>query len=127
MTDPRWLEGWADAVNADPENAHLGQWSAFVVRLLDDEGGEQVVRYSSGRVTLGPAEPIGGTGGAVIALRGSRRAWGELVNPQAAPRRHDLLALTKASDGIEVVGGRDHLIRHLRVLTRLVELGKAHG
>jgi len=31
------------------------------------------------------------------------------------------------ADGIKIVGGRDHLIRHLRVLTRLVELGRARG
>jgi hypothetical protein len=63
----------------------------------------------------------------VITLRGPRSAWRELADPQAAPRRHDLLALTKVADGIEIVAGRDHLIRHLRVLNRLVELGRARG
>ncbi|SDY61344.1 hypothetical protein SAMN05661080_04035 [Modestobacter sp. DSM 44400] len=130
MTDREWLANWAEAVNADAENAHIGRWSAFVVRLQDDAGGEETVRYEHGTVVLGPAEdgsPAEDAEDDVITLRGRRSAWRELVDPHAAPRRHDLLALTKAADGIEIVAGRNHLIRHLRVLTRLVELGRARG
>lgn len=135
MSGHPFLQRWAEAVDADPENAHIGRWSSFVVRAEvlpagDDPGREEVVRYSRGRVTVGTgADPDGGAGpeDAVIVLRGPRSAWRELADPHAAPRRHDLLALTKAPDGIEVVAGRDHLIRHLRVLNRLVELGRARG
>jgi hypothetical protein len=124
MSDREWLQRWVEAVNADAENAHIGRWSSFVVRAQDDAGAEETVRYHRGAVAIGPVEDAGA---AVITLRGPRSAWRELADPQAAPRRHDLLALTKVADGIEIVAGRDHLIRHLRVLNRLVELGRARG
>lgn len=124
MSDQERLQRWADAVNADPENAHIGRWSSFDVRVQDDTGAEQTVHYHCGTVTLGPA---GETSEAVITLRGSSRAWRELADPHAPPRRHDLLALTKVPDGVEIVAGRDHLVRHLRVLSRLVEVGRVCG
>lgn len=123
MTGRAWLESWAEDVAADPENAHVGRFSRFVVRLRDDEGGDVALRYDGGTVTLGDGADVT----ADIELRAPGSAWRELVNPRAAPRRHDLLALTKAPHGITIEAGRDHLIRHLRVITRLVELGKAHG
>lgn len=124
MSDRERLQRWVEAVNADAENAHIGRWSSFVVRAQDGAGGEETVDYHQGAITIGPVEDAGS---AVITLHGPPSAWRELADPQAAPRRHDLLALTKVADGIKIVGGRDHLIRHLRVLTRLVELGRARG
>lgn len=126
MTAGRRLEEWAAAVNADPENGHIGRWSSFVVRAQDEDGTERTVRYDRGTVSLG--DPGGERHvDAVITLRGPRSAWRELADPDARPRRHDLLALSKLPDGIEVVAGREHLIRHLRVLTRMVELGRTRG
>lgn len=123
MIADEWLEGWADTVNADPENTHIGALSEFTVRLLDDEDADVFVRYDHGTVSV---DTSGGTA-AQIELRGPRGAWRELVDPTAAPRRHDLLSLLKAENGLVVAAGRDHLLRHLRVLTRLVDLGRAHG
>ena len=118
-----WAAEWAERVHADPENAHIGRFSTFRVRGEDDAGAGATLRYDRGTVTLDPAEPDSGED--LLVLRGPRSAWAELVDPDAAPRRHDLLALTKAPDGLTVVAGREHLVRHLRVLSRLVELGKA--
>lgn len=121
MTDRRWLQEWADAVDADPENAHIGRFSDFAVRLLDNDSGDAVVHYDHGTVRLDDgAAPR-------IVLRADRRTWGELLSADAPPRRHDLLSLVKADDGIEVVEGWDHVVRHLRVITRLVELGRTVG
>ncbi len=124
MTDRQWRQGWAGVVNADPENAHIGRWSSFVVRLVNDGGEDVVLRYEHGAVTFDDRRS---DVDADLELRGPCSAWRQLVDPVPVPRRHDLLSLIKASDGIEVVAGRDHLLRHLRVLTRLVELGRAHG
>jgi hypothetical protein len=121
MTDRAWLARWSDAVRADSENAHIGRFSEFTVRLRDDEGSEVTLRYAHGTVTVDPV----GSAEPQIELRGPRSAWRELVDPDAVPRRHDLLSLTKAADGLEVVSGRHHRLRHLRVLNRLVELGRA--
>lgn len=116
------VQRWIDIVNGDQENAHIGRWTSFIVRAQDGVGGEETVHYDRGTVALGP---VVDPGAAVITLCGPPSAWRELADPHAAPRRHDLLALTKVSDGLQVVAGREHLVRHLRVLTHLVELGKA--
>lgn len=117
--NPERLAGWARAVAGDPENAHIGRFSTFTARLVDDGGGDVVLRYDHGAVLVEDGRP-----GADLELRGPVSAWRELVDPAAAPRRHDLLALIKAPDGLEVVSGREHLIRHLRVITRLVQLAR---
>ena len=122
MTGHEWLAGWARAVAADPENGHIGRFSTFTARLVDDRGDDVLVRYDRGAVRVEEGGPV-----ADLELRGPVRAGQELGDPGAAPRRHDLLALTKVADGIEVVAGREHLIRHLRVITRLVELARLHG
>jgi hypothetical protein len=57
-----------------------------------------------------------------IHLQGSTSAWAQLADPN--PPRHDVLALLKAPDGLAVVAGYDGLLRHVRVITRLVEIGK---
>lgn len=128
MSADTWIARWSAAVAADPENAHIGRFSYFAVRVQEDTGAERIVRYTRGTVSWGTADGDAASvpeAPAVITLRGSRSAWRELVDPHARPRRHDLLALTKVPDGIEIVSGRDDLIRNLRVLTRLVELGRA--
>jgi hypothetical protein len=122
-----WLDGWVAAVGQDAENAHIGRFTDVTVRLVDDRGGDIVLHYDHGRVHVQDAPDDDEESDADLVLRGPTSAWAELVDPEAMPRRHDLLSLTKAADGIEVVSGREHLLRHLRVLTRLVEIGRAHG
>ncbi|MGH3355062.1 MAG: hypothetical protein ACRDOJ_04140 [Nocardioidaceae bacterium] len=124
-----WLEGWVAAVAQDAENAHVGRFTDLTVRLLDDHGGDVVLHYDHGRVDVvdGPPAEEDPAAGAELVLEGPASAWAELIDPDAVPRRHDLLSLTKAADGIGVVSGREHLLRHLRVLTRLVEIGRRSG
>lgn len=121
MTGPTTLAEWVRRVNDDPENAHIGRWSSFVLRAGVDDGPDVLLRYDRAVLSV---EPVAGDAAADIELRGPRSAWRELADASAAPRRHDLLALSKAPDGIRITGGRDQLLRHLRVLNRLVELGR---
>ncbi|MFC7404612.1 alpha/beta fold hydrolase [Georgenia alba] len=135
-----WLETWLHAVGSDAENAHVGRFSRFVVDAWTTEGERYVLGYDGGVVRLehddGPPgsathhrEGVSDVGSQEdrLVLRAPRDVWRELADPSAAPRRHDLLSLTKADDGIEIVTGREVMIRHLRVLTRLVELAKGVG
>lgn len=124
-----WLERWVAAVAQDTENAHVGRFTNLTVRLLDDQGGDVVLHYDHGRVDVADGRPTeeDPAAGADLILEGPASAWAELIDPDAVPRRHDLLSLTKAADGIGVVSGREHLLRHLRVLTRLVEIGRRSG
>ncbi|GAA4415296.1 hypothetical protein GCM10023169_01480 [Georgenia halophila] len=135
----QWAQGWIDAVSYDAENAHIGRFSRLDIEIRTTEGERYVVEYDGGAVRARPAPDHldaaaedGGPGGSRtsspvdrLVLRGSRAVWCELADPGATPRRHDLLALTKAAAGIEVVAGREVMIRHLRVLARLVDVAKA--
>ncbi|WP_258803554.1 hypothetical protein [Pseudarthrobacter sp. NS4] len=120
-----WGSHWASAVNADPENHHIGRMSRFGLRLESRDGYQADYVYTAGVLT--PGKPAPGTQEDFIHLQGSAAAWVELFDANAAPRRHDLLALLKAPDGLVVVAGYDGLLRHLRVITRLVEIGKANA
>jgi hypothetical protein len=133
------LTRWADAITNDAENRHIGRSTQFVVLAENTTGAAITIRYDRGIVDWhtgdtadrqSPDTPVG-TGFAAnevdrIHLRATDAVWRELANPSAAPRRHDLLSLIKADDGIEVLSGWIALVRHLRVISRLVEIGKAH-
>ncbi len=114
------LQRWTAAVALDAENAHIGRFSTFAL-CLDEPGTDSVhLTYHHGALDVGEVS----TPADRLELRGPASAWAELCSRHPAPRRHDLLALTKAPDGLEVVTGHEHLLRHLRVLNRLVELGR---
>lgn len=119
MITQEWLDGWVAAVDADAENAHIGRFTDLTVRLVATPREHLVLHYDHGSVAL-----VEEGSDAQLELHGPPSVWAELLDPQAAPRRHDLLSLTKADDGLAVVSGREHLLRHLRVLTRLVEIGR---
>jgi hypothetical protein len=117
-----WGTHWVSAVNADTENRHIGRMSRFGLRLESNDSDHADFVYRAGVLTSENPEP--GPQEDFVHLQGSTCAWAELADPNAAPRRHDLLALLKAPDGLAVVAGYDGLLRHLRVITRLVEIGK---
>lgn len=120
-----WGSAWVAAVNADPENRHIGRMSRFGLRLESVDGHSVDFVYTAGVLTSGSPAP--GAQEDFIHLQGSPAAWSELAHPNAAPCRHDLLALLKAPEGLAVVAGYDGLLRHLRVITRLIEIGKANA
>jgi hypothetical protein len=108
------------AAGGDAELAHIARFSSFAVELASTSGRVEWVRVARGVVDGSPAQ----AGDDVLRLRADDAVWRELVDADAAPRRHDLLSLTKVADGIDIVEGRTTLIRHLRVINRLVEIAK---
>lgn len=118
-----WGTAWVSAVNVDRENQHIGRMSRFVLRLESRDGEYADFVYRAGTLVSGNTDPASHED--LIHVVGSAAAWNELSDANAAPRRHDLLALLKAPEGLEVVAGYDGLLRHLRIITRLVEIGKA--
>ncbi|SDW91466.1 hypothetical protein SAMN04487912_105347 [Arthrobacter sp. cf158] len=116
-----WGASWVLAVNADRENRHIGRMSRFMLRFELEDGEHADFLYAAGTLSFASADP---TGEDLLHIAGGAAAWAELSDANAAPRRHDLLALLKAPQGLEVVDGHDILLRHLRVITRLVEIGK---
>ncbi|WP_156642265.1 hypothetical protein [Arthrobacter sp. B6] len=120
-----WGSHWVSAVNADTENSHIGRMSRFTLRLESTEGDKANFVYRAGLLSSG--DPAADSQEDFIHLQGSPAAWAELADANAAPRRHDLLALLKSQEGLTVVTGYDGLLRHLRVITRLVEIGKANA
>lgn len=139
MTITALLATWTDAATNDAENRHIGRSTQFVVLAENTTGAAITIRYDHGTVDWRtgetndtPSPDIHGRAAFAeadvdhIHLRATDATWRELANPSAAPRRHDLLSLIKTDDGIEVLSGWLALVRHLRVISRLVEIGKAH-
>ena len=124
-TQTAWLDRWVIAVNNDLECLQIGRFSHFVVEAESTDGQRVRMRYSAGAATI-VGDSDSDAHADVIHLRGSDSTWLELADADALPLRHDLLSLIKADNGIEVVSGWIELVRHLRVISRLVEIGKSH-
>lgn len=116
------LEAAAREAAHDPEFAHISRWSRYAIVAASAHATVRVV-VRDGVVLLGDSYPDLET----LYLRASLATWHELLSRTAPARRHDLLALVKAEDGIEIVAGRATMIRHLRTITRLIEIGRDHA
>ncbi|TIH29569.1 hypothetical protein D4765_17830 [Subtercola vilae] len=112
--------------NTDAELGHISRGADVIVRA-ECIGGTTTWMSISAEGVAAETNPLTRHSAETIVLRAPVSAWAELADPDAAPRRHDLLALTKAPGGIEIVEGRTSLIRHLRVLNRIVEIGRSNG
>ncbi|MBP5935739.1 hypothetical protein [Streptomyces acidiscabies] len=119
--DESWIGRWIEHVWKDPELCHTGRFSNFLIELVVSDGREIKLTYRAGTLALGDSEE---SDGETLTLCADLHTWTELFHGPPQPLRHDLLALLKHSQGIELRKGRLTLIRNLRVITRLVELGK---
>jgi hypothetical protein len=128
------LDAWAEIVRSDPEFRHISRQTELLIVAESPSGWSCWVTVQRGSILAGTGAPARSEPSTVdpsavepLHLTGDDSAWRELLDPHGAPRRHDLLALSKQPDGITIEGGRSQLIRHLRVINRLVEIGKNHG
>lgn len=122
MSDRIRLDAMAAAAAEDPEFAHVARWSRYAIVAETPHASVRIV-VLDGAVSLSDAPHDLET----LKLRAPVSTWRELASRSAPPRRHDLLALTKAEDGIEIIAGTATLIRHLRSINRLVEIGREHA
>lgn len=117
-----WFTHLANAVQADRETQIIGKYSDFWIDAVSP--GNWRVALNFREATLVPA-PWKDLPGDHIVLSATQAGWAQVFDPQPKPQHHDLLALAKNSPDVTVGGSDVELVRNLRVLARLVDLGKA--
>lgn len=117
-----WFDHLGNAVQSDRELQVIGKYSDFWIDAVSPGNWRAVLNFREGRLLVATPEelPQGH-----IVISATQAGWGQVFDPQPKPLQHDLLALAKNSPDVTVGGSDVELVRNLRVLARLVDLGKA--
>ncbi|WP_150461553.1 alpha/beta fold hydrolase [Nesterenkonia ebinurensis] len=128
------FQRWITSASQDSELKRTGALSTFQLELVQDVDNWIAIKWDRGKlISLNERIPsCSGTDGThlkpldLIVLRGNSSTWAELVDPSPKPRRHDILSLTKQTDGIVIEKGQQAFIRHLPTVNRLFQLLRDH-
>lgn len=117
-----WFTHLGSAARNDRELQVIGKYSDFWIDAVSPGNWRAVLNFREGslvKVSDGelPQDHI--------VLSATQAGWAQVFDPQPKPLQHDLLALAKNSPDVTVGGSDVELVRNLRVLARLVDLGKA--
>lgn len=119
-----WIDRWLEKVAQDRELSHIGKLSRFGVKL------------TAGNVTAcfnfiqGQFEYVEGdltTDFDVVEFVGSRQAWEKMLKVIPDPLHNDFLAMEKIHDEFSIPSERVYLLRHLRVLQKLMNIAPRRG
>lgn len=137
FADDAWYHRWRELIAHDPELNVIGRRCTLTLALVADGEG-RAFQFEQGRLVGaapwrpspsgdGGREAPGGTGvGAeTLVVEASADDWAKVLRDPPAPGHTDLPALHRVAARAAVTAGADVLIRHLRALTRVVELARA--
>lgn len=117
-----WFIHLGSAVQSDRELQVIGKYSDFWIDAVEPGKWRAVLNFRKGSLVAASPEELPQQH---IVISATKTGWGQVFDPQPKPQQHDLLALAKNSPDVTVGGSDVELVRNLRVLTRLVDLGKA--
>lgn len=117
-----WFARLGTAVQSDRELQVIGKYSDFWIDAVSPGNWRAVLNFREGRLVTASSAELPREH---IVLSATESGWGQVFDPQPKPQLHDLLALAKNSPDVTVGGSDVELVRNLRVLARLVDLGKA--
>ena len=117
-----WFTHLANAVQADRELQVIGKYSDFWIDAVSPGNWRVALNFRNANLAPTPWKDLPRDH---IVLSATQVGWGRVFDPQPKPQQHDLLALAKNSPDVTVGGSDVELVRNLRVLARLVDLGKA--
>lgn len=117
-----WFTHLANAVHADRELQVIGKYSDFWIDAVSPGNWRVVLNFQNSSLIPTPWKDLPADH---IAISASPTGWGQIFDPDPKPLLHDLLALGKNSPDVALGGSDVELVRNLRVLARLVDLGKA--
>lgn len=114
-----WIRQWIASVEKDKELSHIGKLSRFSLRLVC---GEQATTlgFSGGKFELLRDKELPAVDG--VEFHGDRAAFEKLFQVNPEPLFNDFLALEKNQPGFTIPSDRIYLLRHLRVLQRLLAI-----
>lgn len=125
-TGPSISESWfahlGNAVRSDRELQVIGKYSDFWIDAVSPGNWRAVLNFREGRLLTVPSDELPKDH---IVISATQAGWEQVFDPRPKPQQHDLLALAKNSPDVTVGGSDVELVRNLRVLARLVDLGKA--
>jgi hypothetical protein len=117
-----WFAHLGAAVQSDRELQVIGKYSDFWIDAVSPGNWRAVLNFREGSLVTASSGELPQDH---IVLSATQSGWGQVFDPQPKPQLHDLLALAKNSPDVTVGGSDVELVRNLRVLARLVDLGKA--
>ena len=117
-----WFTHLANAAQSDRELQVIGKYSNFWIDAVSPGNWRVALNFHGSNLIPTPWK---GLPPDHIVLSATQSGWGQVFDPQPKPLLHDLLALAKNSPDVTVGGSDVELVRNLRVLARLVDLGKA--
>lgn len=117
-----WFAQLGNAVQHDRELQVIGKYSDFWIDASSPGNWRAVLNFRGGSLMAASAEELPANH---IVLSAAQAGWRQLFNPRPTPLQHDLLSLAKNSPDFTLGGSDIELVRNLRVLARLVDLGKA--
>ena len=117
-----WFTHLANAVHTDRELQVIGKFSDFWIDAVSPGNWRVVLNFQSSSLIPTPWKDLPKDH---IVISASPTGWGQIFDPHPKPLLHDLLALGKNSPDVALGGSDVELVRNLRVLARLVDLGKA--
>ncbi|WP_284989529.1 hypothetical protein [Arthrobacter sp. efr-133-TYG-120] len=117
-----WFAHLGNAVQGDRELQVIGKYSDFWIDAISSGNWRAVLNFREGILLTVPPDELPQDH---IVISATQAGWGQVFDPEPKPLQHDLLALSKNSPDVTVGGSAVELVRNLRVLARLVDLGKA--
>lgn len=117
-----WFTHLANAVLGDRELQAIGKYSNFWIDALSPGNWRVALNFQGSSLFPAPWKDLPPEH---IVISATQTGWGQVFDPDPKPLLHDLLALGKNSPDVAIGGSDVELVRNLRVLTRLVDLGKA--
>lgn len=117
-----WFTHLANAVHGDRELQVIGRYSNFWIDAVSPGHWRVALNFHGSSLIPTPWKDLPLDH---IVISATPVGWGQIFDPQPKPLLHDLLALGKNSPDVTLGGSDVELVRNLRVLSRLVDLGKA--
>ncbi len=107
---------WLTRATEDAEARLAGRWTRLSFAIVCD-GEEHVYAYDTGRLSRF-------NGVAEVVFDGSHAAWEAFLQPVPEAPNHHILGMERRRDDFAVRHGREAFVRHLRLLTRLLEVAR---
>ncbi|OUM45090.1 hypothetical protein [Arthrobacter sedimenti] len=117
-----WFSGLAEAVHTDREAQVIGKYSDFWIGAASSDGWRVALNFRNSELVPASWDDLPEEH---ILISATQAGWHQIFDPQPKPLHHDLLALAKNSPDVTVGGSNVELVRNLRVIARLIDLGKA--
>ena len=118
--DLRWIEGFRDRVNADPEMAVIGDWFTVGIALTFGET-RYVLTLERGRIA-GIAHPPRLHDRAAFGFRAPLQVWHKFIGPNPPPLYHDFFAMLMRVPEFVLEGDSLIAMQHARALHRMMNL-----